>query len=86
MTGRDWDSLNISVKRLMARNCYQVLGSKLNDPTNFIICWTPQCKEIGGTSQALRIAKNYNIKIYNFCNEKDKNEFYQNFTFIKYNN
>lgn len=83
MTGRTWGSLNIAVKKLMARNCYQVLGPKLNDPTSFIICWTPEGKEIGGTSQALRIAKDYNIKVYNFGREEDKKDFYEDFQMNK---
>jgi len=66
-----WINLKEGAKKLQARNCYQVLGKNLDKPSNFVICWTPGGKEIGGTSQALRIAKNYNIKIFNLGNKKD---------------
>ena len=33
--------LNGGVLRLMARNSYQVLGRNLDDPVEFVICWTP---------------------------------------------
>lgn len=82
MTGRKWSDINYAVKKLMSRNVYQVLGPKLDKPSDFIICWTPGGKEVGGTSQALRIAKDYNIKIYNFAIEKNKIDFYKEFQLI----
>ncbi len=60
-----FDYLSFGAKALMARNGYQVLGLDLNTPSNMIICWTKNGKAIGGTGQALRIAKDYDIKIYN---------------------
>jgi len=56
---------------LMSRNSYQVLGSDLRSPSDFVICWTPEGKKVGGTSQAMRIASFYNIKVYNLAIEKD---------------
>lgn len=60
----NWEKLNQATRKLMARNCYQVLGKELNNPVKFICCyclvpWT------GGTSQALRIASHFNIPIFN---------------------
>ena len=66
-----WINLSNGAKKLQARNCYQVLGKDLDKPSNFVICWTLGGKEIGGTAQALRVAKNYNIKIFNLGNKKD---------------
>ena len=60
-----WDKLSKWAKQLMARNCFQVLGKDLKTPCDFIVCWTKNGKMIGGTSQALRIAKDYNIPIFN---------------------
>lgn len=51
---------------LMARNSYQVLGIDLSTPASFIVCWTPQGKPTGGTSQAIRIANSYKIPIINY--------------------
>ena len=58
----------------MARNSYQVLGYDLNTPSSFIVCYTKNGKLTGGTAQALKIAKDYNIPIFNFGNYKDKEE------------
>ncbi len=60
-----YDTLSDGAKNMMARNCYQVLGFDLNTPVDFIICWTKDGKNIGGTSQALRIAQNLDIPIFN---------------------
>jgi hypothetical protein len=49
---------------MMARNCYQMLGLDLKTPVEFVICWTPQGKGAGGTGQALRIARDLKIPIY----------------------
>jgi hypothetical protein len=50
---------------IMARNGHQVLGSNLDEPVSFIVCWTEGGKLKGGTAQALRIATAYNIPIFN---------------------
>lgn len=50
---------------LLARDVYQVLGSDLKTPSSFIICWTEDGKLVGGTAQALRIAKLHHIPIFN---------------------
>jgi hypothetical protein len=51
---------------LMSRNSYQILGPDLQSPVDFVLCWTKDGKMVGGTSQALRIAKSKNIPIFNF--------------------
>lgn len=74
-----WDNLPYYVKNLIARNSYQVLGDDLNTPVDFVICWTPDGStgkttiKTGGTGQAIRIAFDRNIKVYNLANEIDLN-------------
>ena len=51
--------------KLMTRNTYQVLGPYLDDPVDVLFCWTSDGKASGGTGQAMRIAKDYNIPIVN---------------------
>jgi hypothetical protein len=58
-------------KKLMARNAMQVLGSSLESPSALVIAWTKEGKFVGGTSQALRIAKYHNIPILNLGNPED---------------
>ena len=56
-------------REFMTRNYRQVIGD--NEPdSEFIICWTREGKEAGGTAQAIRIAKKNKIPIINmfeFC-------------------
>lgn len=56
------------VTKLMARNCYQILGQDLQSPVDFIVCWTAGGKVAGGTGQALRIAIDRDIPYYNLYN------------------
>lgn len=69
-----WKHLKPSVRKLMARNVQQILGPELNSPSQFVVCWTPDgadgtkiktSKETGGTGQAIRIAADYGIPVYN---------------------
>lgn len=57
---------------LMSRNTYQVLGMDLKTPSDFVICWTKDGKFSGGTGQALRVAHDNNIRIYNLYNIMDR--------------
>jgi hypothetical protein len=66
-----WSRCSNGAKLLHARNCHQILGLHLDLPTSFVVCWTTQS---GGTQQALRIAKHYNIKIYNLIDKTQKDE------------
>ena len=60
-----WTSLPETHKILHARNSFQVLGPELNDPVDMVVCWTEDGAMSGGTSQALRIAKEREIPIFN---------------------
>ena len=60
-----WNRLSHGARKLMARNCHQVLGQDLKTPVDFIVCWTKDGGESGGTGQALRIARDLNIPVYN---------------------
>jgi hypothetical protein len=75
----------MGAKKLMARNMYQVLGQDLETPTSFIVCWTKDGKASGGTGQALRVAKKYNIPIFNLYNENAAAELYNHIKNIKDN-
>lgn len=80
----NWDKLSSSVKKLMARNTYQIIGLD-NTLSDFVVCYTPNGDKIGGTSQAIRLAEQYDIPIFNagkYENSKDAahafNDFYNN--------
>lgn len=59
-----WHACNNVARKLHARNGMQVLGYYLDKPSDFVICWTLGATGIGGTGQALRIARAHNIPIY----------------------
>ena len=61
-----YSRLTQGARKLQARNCYQVLGSDLNTPADFIVCWTPNGSGSGGTGQAIRIANTYRIPVFDF--------------------
>lgn len=61
-----WDNLSVAGQKFMARNCYQILGQNLDNPVDFVVCWTENGNVSGGTGQALRLAQTYNIPIFNF--------------------
>lgn len=68
----NWSSLTNAAKKLHARNTYQVLGDdsgryKTNGWhfSDMVICYTPDGKDSGGTGQALRIARQFGVPVYN---------------------
>jgi len=69
-----WYNLKDGAKKLQARNSHQVLGNDLETPSKFVICWTEQGLGSGGTGQALRIAKHYEIPIFDFGKYNDVDE------------
>jgi hypothetical protein len=60
-----WHKCSDYVKRLHARNCFQVLGGDLKTPSSFLVCWTPNGEDVGGTRTAIVLARKNNIEILN---------------------
>lgn len=58
------EALNSNGRCFMARNYRQIVG--LGEPdSEFVICWTHDGTDVGGTGQAIRIAKDRGIPVYN---------------------
>jgi hypothetical protein len=55
----------MSYINLLGRNAFQVLGDDLESPSRFLICWTKNGKDVGGTGTTMRIAMHYNVPIFN---------------------
>jgi hypothetical protein len=74
-----WKYLRPPVRLLHARNVHIMLGRDCIEEAavKFVGCWTPDgarhnpTEETGGTGMALRIARHYDIPVYNFANEGD---------------
>lgn len=60
----NWNACTNGAKALHARNVLQILGPYLDLPVNLVICWTKGASRKGGTGQALRIAHELNIPIF----------------------
>ena len=73
-----WRELSLEVKNLMARNVHAVLGPNLDNPSEFLICWTKdgcfkkemRTKETGGTGHTISVADEAGVPIFNLKNEQ----------------
>lgn len=72
---------------LHSRNAYQVHGLQLNDPVDFVLCWTKLGSESeaelkshgwveGGTGTAIALASRSNIPVFNLQKPDALNRFY----------
>ena len=61
----NWGRLKPSTQALHARNTLQILGPHCDQPVDFVLCWTADGRDAGGTGQALRVARAYNVPIGN---------------------
>ena len=61
-----WERCKPYARLLHARNTYQVLGSNLDTPSEFLICWTENGEAKGGTRTAIKLAEKWDIPILNF--------------------
>jgi len=72
----NWGACKPFARQLHGRNSFQVLGPILNDPSDFLVCWTPdgclhhhgRTRNTGGTGTAISIASMYHTKVYNLRN------------------
>jgi len=62
------NSLNSNSLKLMARNYRQIVGRNGEANSEFVLCWTPGGEIVGGTGQAIRIAQDLGIPVYNMFN------------------
>lgn len=71
-----WFRLKQGARKLHTRNVFQILGKDLKTPVSFVVCYCEikNGEWKGGTAQALRIAKDRGIKIYNLFIKEDFNK------------
>lgn len=60
-----WDRCTPYARLLHARNCYQVLGQNLDNPSDFLVCWTENAEKRGGTRTAIVLAEKNGVPILN---------------------
>jgi len=61
------ERLSAGVRKLHGRNMFQVLGSRLNQPSSAVVCWTPDGRVVGGTATAIKLALAHGIPVYNLA-------------------
>lgn len=79
-----WDKCKEGARKLHARNINQIMGRNIESPlmTSLVICWTPGAKGGGGTGQAIRLAKHFNIPVFDLADSSrwdDLATFVENF-------
>jgi hypothetical protein len=63
----NWNACKPGAKKLHARNGSQVLGRNLDDPSDLVICWTVGGKGGGGTGQAIRLANQFGVPVFDLA-------------------
>lgn len=64
-----WHNCSQGARLLHGRNCYQVLGKNLNDPSDVVVCWTKDGKPSGGTRTAILLAKSRIVPVINLATD-----------------
>lgn len=70
-----WYRCSSGARKLHCRNWYQVNGINNEEPSEFIVCWTPGGELVGGTTMAIRLAMKRNIPVVNLANPNALKEF-----------
>lgn len=73
----NWEACSEGARKMHTRNSFQVMGHDCHTPSAFVVCWTKNGKDAGGTGQALRIAEDKKIPIYNLHNPDTRAMFYE---------
>lgn len=68
-----WDRLSGYAQRLHGRNVFQVMGIRIDEPSKFLVCWTPdgatthaeRSIQTGGTGTAISVAEYFDVPIFN---------------------
>lgn len=71
-----WDLCRQGARLLHARNCYQVLGENLSEPSDLLVCWTA-AEETGrgGTLTAINLARRHEVPVFNLYYPRGMQEF-----------
>jgi len=62
-----WDDIHPGTKDLLAKSVCMVLGKDLNEPSDALVCWTPQCRVIGISAHVMVLAAINKIPMFNLC-------------------
>ncbi len=71
-----WQLCSQAAQALHARNVQIILGPELAQPVEFVLCWTPKGKAVGGTAMGIRLALAYGIAVRNLASEESAKPVY----------
>lgn len=71
-----WRRIPDRQRLLIARNMHQILGWSLEDPVDYVVCWTPDgcetkatySRTTGGTGSAIALADTLGVPVFNLYN------------------
>lgn len=68
-----WGGISRGARLLNIRNVHQIAGPEVGTSplSEFVICWTPNGRVVGGTGRAIKIAEFYDVPVYNLANMAD---------------
>lgn len=78
-----WHNCRSGGRKLHGRNSMIMLGRNLDTPVKFVICWTKDGRDTGGTGLAIRMAEDLKIPIFNLYKYEHKERMYK---FLNINN
>lgn len=81
----NWAACSRGARSLHARNVCQILGFSLDKPSYVVICWTPKGSGSGGTGQAIRIARHYEIPVIDLGHPNGEEDLYTFFSALRNN-
>lgn len=65
----NWAACSDGAKKLHTRNLFQIAGLDGSTFVDFVLCWSPNGTGSGGTGQAIRLANQLNIPVYDLGKE-----------------
>jgi len=65
----NWSACDKLARGYHVRNVLQCLGRDLATPSEFLVCWTPGAKAVGGTRTAIMVAAEHGIPTFNLARE-----------------
>ena len=84
----NWKRVSEQGRILHARNTFQVLGASLNDPSEFVLFWSPpkgNHQVEGGTNTAIQIALEWKIPVLNFHKARSFNQVWEKLSELRMN-
>jgi hypothetical protein len=79
-----WHKCSEEDRVFHCRNVCQVLGEQLDTPSDLLVCWTWNGRPVGGTGTAIRLARAYDIPVYNIYFEQDLRKLWDYYRELKY--